>query len=203
MPRNARYSAASLTVATCLTPASPVAACTVHCIISRVLMQSSLICCLCAFLLFMNMQYTLIQRMFTGENYTVRKKSHEKCRKFRVQFTDVSLPSKSSLLESWSRSFPTPTVTCSKLYYLRKCKAVVLATCMVSVISWTPCICRWTPTGSLLSTGPVITSRIARNKLLYSADSNIRLGLLENLRFLKIKLLFNPYPANVENMVSL
>lgn len=36
MSRNARYSAACLTVATCLTPASSVAACTVHCIILRV-----------------------------------------------------------------------------------------------------------------------------------------------------------------------
>jgi hypothetical protein len=73
------------------------------------------------------MPYSLMQRVFTVETF-IRKKSFAKWqRKFRLHFPDVTVPSKSSMLERCRKSFPMLTLRCIRLcyaYYVQECKAI-------------------------------------------------------------------------------
>ena len=68
---------------------------------------------LCTFLLFMSVKYSTED--FHVET-CIRKKFYEKC--CRMQCPSVLFPLRWSMTESWRRSFPTPTATCSKLCVL-------------------------------------------------------------------------------------
>jgi hypothetical protein len=60
--------------------------------------------------------------------------------KLWIRFPGVSVPSKSSMPVSW-RSFTTPTLTCTELYYIyymMKYKAVKFAMHLCSVCNWSP-----------------------------------------------------------------
>ena len=75
----------------------------------------------------------------------IRKRSYEKHRrKFRMRFPVVSVPSKSSMFESWRWWFATPALTRGKLSCIMytamwNCKAIMLVAHLDIVFSWTPC----------------------------------------------------------------